>query len=142
MHGWQQSSSRRHVHGLQLQFASTTSDSAFAHEPRLTCVLECPKGSICQPTRGMAPNVRFRKLRSGAKGDRSHLPSMHMQQPSQVTRAKQDIKWPWSPHRRHRAPVPARGLVNHAHIVRRRLVVLHVPAVGKVQLQAGQRPPW
>lgn len=35
-------------------------------------------------------------------------------------------------------PVPSRGLLNHAHIVRRRLVVLDVPAVDKLQLCRGQ----
>lgn len=31
-------------------------------------------------------------------------------------------------------PVPARGLVHHAHIMRCRLIMLHVPAVDKLQL--------
>lgn len=119
------------------------------HHPRHACVLECPKGSICQPTRGMAPNVRFKKLHSrageGGEGQHRRLPGLvpavqasglRLTQAQLLAGLCHFIAW-------QAPPVPARGLVDHAHIVRRRLVVLHVPAVDKLQLcrkEVKQRP--
>ena len=56
-----------------------------------TCVEEWPNGSICQPTRGTAPNVCFRKLRAGGRAG---------------GRAEGDAR-PAAMHRRRHGHVPA-----------------------------------
>ena len=86
-----------------------------------TWVDEWPKGSICQPIVGTKSKVLCRNLRGAGWAAR----------PARVgsrTRAATASE---------HAPVPARRLVDHRDIVRRRLIVLHVAAVDEVQLQRG-----